>query len=80
MSIPIIGGAVVLKMAKLASDGIPEGFLTPMIVGVVAAAIAGWIAIASLLRLVSTRNFLPYVAYRFVAGAFIMVVAATHWR
>lgn len=80
MSIPIIGGAVVLKMAKLASDGIPDGFLTPMLVGIIAAAIAGWIAIASLLRFVSTRNFLPYVAYRFVAGAVILVVAASHWR
>lgn len=80
MSVPIIGGAVVLKMAKLASNGIPDGFITPMIVGVVAAAIAGWIAIASLLRLVSTRNFLPYVAYRLVAGTAILVVAATHWR
>lgn len=80
MSIPIIAGAVVLKMAKLASDGIPDGFVIPMVVGVIAAAIAGWVAIASLLRLVSTRNFMPYVAYRFFAGTLILVVAATHWR
>lgn len=80
MSVPIIAGAVVLKMAKLAANGIPDGFITPMIVGVVSAAIAGWVAIASLLRLVSTRNFAPYVMYRLVAGAGILIVAATSWR
>lgn len=80
MSVPIIAGAVVLKMAKLVSDGVPDGFITPMIVGVIAAAVSGWIAIASLLRLVSTRNFFPYVVYRVALGVAILGIAATSWR
>ena len=80
MSVPIIAGAVVLKMAKLVVDGVPEGFITPMIVGIVAAAVSGWIAIASLLRLVSTRNFFPYVVYRVALGVAILGVVASSWR
>ena len=41
MSVPVIGGAVLLKLTKLASDGIPDGLLVPMIVGIIAAGISG---------------------------------------
>ncbi len=64
MAIPVTAGAVVLKLAKLASDGIPEGLLTPMIVGIVTAAISGWLAVWGTLRLVRTRSFAPFVLYR----------------
>ena len=64
MAIPVTAGAVLLKLAKLASDGVPEGLMTPMIVGVVAAAISGWVAVWGTLRLVRTRSFAPFVLYR----------------
>jgi undecaprenyl-diphosphatase len=80
MSIPVTGGAVVYKMAKLAKDGIPHGLAGPMVVGVITSAIAGFAAVWGTIRLVRTRTFTPFVVYRVLAGAGVLVVAAAHWR
>jgi undecaprenyl-diphosphatase len=77
MSLPIIGGAGLYKGAKLfAGDGIPSGFGAAFAWGMVASGVTGFIAIWFLLRLIRTRSFTPFVAYRILAGAFVLVVAA----
>jgi undecaprenyl-diphosphatase len=80
MSVPVIGGAVLLKLAKLAKDGIPDGLLTPMIVGIIAAGISGWIAMWGMIRLLRSRSFIPFVMYRFVAGFSVLALLATSFR
>jgi undecaprenyl-diphosphatase len=80
MSLPVIAGAVVLKVGKLVAEGIPEGLLVPMIVGVVTSFLAGWLAVWGTLRLVRTRSFTPFVVYRVGLGAIVLVVAAAGWR
>jgi undecaprenyl-diphosphatase len=76
MMIPVTAGAVAIKMAGLAGDGIPDGLLVPMIVGIVTAGISGWLAVWWLLRLVRTSSFMPFVIYRIVAGLFVLAVVA----
>ena len=68
MSIPVTAGAVVFKMAKLIRDGVPDGLVTPMIVGIVTSGLAGWLAVWGTIRLVRTRSFLPFVVYRCALG------------
>ena len=80
MSVPVIGGAVLLKLAKLAKDGIPDGLLTPMIVGIIAAGISGWFAMWGMIRLLRSRSFTPFVMYRFVAGFSVLALLATSFR
>ena len=80
MSVPVIGGAVLLKLAKLANDGIPKGFVTPMIVGVIAAGISGWFAMWGMIRLLRSRSFTPFVMYRFVAGISVLALLASSFR
>ena len=80
MSVPIISGAVIFKLAKLVSDGIPDGLLVPMIVGIVVAGISGWIAMWSMIRLVQTKTFAPYVVYRCLIGAGVLLAVATGFR
>ena len=80
MSLPIITGAGVVKMAGLVSDGVPDDLVVPMIVGVATAAISGWIAVWGLLRLVRTRSFTPFVLYRVALAAGIVTVLAAGWR
>ena len=80
MSLPIIAGAGAVKVAGLVSDGVPEGLLVPMIVGVATAAVAGWVAVWGLLRLVRTRTFAPFVLYRIGLALLIFVVLAAGWR
>jgi len=80
MSVPVIGGAVLLKLTKLASDGIPDGLIIPMIVGIVSAGISGWIAMWGMIRLLRSRSFTPFVMYRFVAGIAVLTLLSTSFR
>lgn len=80
MSIPVTAGAVVLKVGKLVADGIPEGLLVPMIVGIITSGLAGWFAVWGTIRLVRTRSFMPFVIYRCVLGVVVLVIVAAGWR
>ena len=80
MAIPVTAGAVVFKMAKLVKDGVPTGLGTPMIVGIVASGMAGWVAVWGTLRLVRTRTFAPFIVYRIALGVLVFTLMATGVR
>ncbi len=80
MSLPVIAGAVVFKVGGLFVDGVPEGLLTPMIVGVITSFLAGWLAIWGTLHIVKTYSFTPFVVYRIGLGILVLVVAGAGWR
>lgn len=67
MSMPIIAAAAVLKVPKLVADGIDA----PIVVGVAAAALSSWLAIAVLLRFIRNNGFAVFAIYRFALGAAI---------
>jgi undecaprenyl-diphosphatase len=78
--IPIVAGATVFKAASAAHEGLPSGVAGPMIVGTIAAAVSGYLAIAFLLRLLRTSSYRPFVYYRYFAGAAILLIIATGLR
>lgn len=80
MSLPVIAGAVVLKVGGLVVDGLPDGLLVPMVVGVATSFVAGLAAVWGTLRLVRTRSFTPFVVYRIGLGVAVLVVASAGWR
>jgi undecaprenyl-diphosphatase len=80
MSLPVTGGAVVYKMAKLFKDGIPHGLGVPMLVGIVTSGLSGWLAVWGTLKLVRTRSFTPFVVYRVALGIVVLVIVAAGWR
>lgn len=80
MSIPVIAGAVVFKMAGLVGDGVPDGLAVPMIVGIVTAGLSGWVAVWGTLRIVRTHSFMPFVIYRVVVGCVVIVAVLANWR
>jgi len=80
MGVPIIAGAGAFKVGSLVVDGIPEGLLVPMLVGISAAAATGWLAINALQRLATRSNFNVFVVYRVVLGLVILNLAATGLR
>jgi len=80
MAIPVTAGAAVFKVGKLLKDGIPDGLAVPMLVGIITSGVAGWLAVAGLLRYLRTRSFLPFVIYRVVLGVVLLVVAISGWR
>lgn len=65
--LPITGGAGLYGIAKLAVDPMSVA-MTPFVVGVVTSAVAGYAAAAAISRLVRTRTYLPFVAYRIVVS------------
>ena len=78
--IPIVFGATVFSAFEAIRDGLPDGVVGPMVVGTIAAAISGYLAIAFLLRLVRTASYAPFVYYRYAAGAAILLIIATGLR
>jgi undecaprenyl-diphosphatase len=80
MAIPVTAGAAVFKVGQLVNDGIPDGLLTPMILGIVTSAVAGWFAVAWVLKIVRTSSFMPFVIYRVVLGVIVLLLAASGWR
>ena len=80
LSIPVTAGAVAVKMLDLFTDGIPDGLLIPMAVGILTSGLSGWLAVAGLLKLVRSKSFDAFVIYRVVAGVAILAIAASSWR
>jgi undecaprenyl-diphosphatase len=71
LAIPTIAGGGLLSLLDL--DG-GDGSAGAIFVGFVVAAISGYAAIAALLRLITTRGFLPFACYCFVVGAIAIVI------
>jgi undecaprenyl-diphosphatase len=69
LSIPIIAGAGVLKSKELWLS--PEK--GPLVVGFLGAAVAGLAAIAILMRYVQNHRYTPFILYRWVLGAFVLL-------
>ena len=80
MSVPVIGGAVLFSLVKLVRDGIPDGWIAPMIAGIIAAGISGWVAMWGMIRILRTRNFNMFVMYRVAVGFGVLSIAASSWR
>jgi undecaprenyl-diphosphatase len=79
--IPIVFGAAVLKGVKdVAIDGLPPGSAGPFVVGVLAAAGVGMIAIWALLGYVRRHTYTLFVVYRLVLAAAIVIVILSGWR
>lgn len=68
MSMPITAAAAALKVPKALAA--PD--LTPVLVGMLAAAVSGWIAITVLLRYVQRRGLGVFAAYRLILGLAVL--------
>jgi undecaprenyl-diphosphatase len=74
MSMPIILAAAILKVPEALRE---TGITLPILVGIAAAAVSSWVAIAVLLRFVSNRGYGIFAIYRFVLGAVILILLGT---
>lgn len=71
LAIPTIAGGGLLSLLEL--DG-SDGSAGTIFVGFLVAAISGYAAIAALLRLITTRGFLPFAFYCFLVGVLALIV------
>jgi undecaprenyl-diphosphatase len=80
MSLPVIFGAGVVRGFDVVRDGIPQELVGGFIVGFVASAVTGWLAVWWMLRFVRTGTFGPFVVYRAVLGLSVLLLLATGLR
>jgi undecaprenyl-diphosphatase len=79
--IPIVFGAVLYKGLKhVLLESLPAGSTGPFVVGTLAAAAVGLVAIDLLLGYVRRHDYSPFVVYRLVVAATILIVIATGVR
>lgn len=71
MSMPIIAAAVVLKGPDVLKSG---GLGIEVVVGVLASAISGWLAISILLKYVSRHSYGIFALYRVLLGLAVLAV------
>jgi undecaprenyl-diphosphatase len=72
LSTPIIFGAAMVKLPGLISD--PSVITVDFTIGMAVSCIMGIASIGFLLRYVQTKDFLPFVWYRFIIGAAVIMV------
>jgi undecaprenyl-diphosphatase len=73
LSLPIIAGAVLHEAPKALQENASS---LPLVVGVLAAAISGWVAIGVLLRIVARHSYGLFAAYRVVMGLAVLALVA----
>jgi len=71
-----IAGAGALKLTDAAKDGVLADEIDVILIGAVVSGIVGWLSIRYLLRLLQTQRYVPFVLYRFAAGAFVLLYFA----
>jgi len=79
LSVPIIGGAALYGLQSVVRDmgALPSGSIPTFAVGFLAAAVSGYLCIHYFLRYLQTRSFAPFILYRILVGALLIVVLAT---
>ena len=78
--VPVTAGAVAVKAYGAVTEGLPDGVVGPIIAGILASAVAGYLAIAALLRLVRTHSYDGFVVYRLIVGFVVLGLIATGVR
>ncbi len=74
--VPATAGAAAYKGAEAIREGLPPDVAGPIIVGIIASAISGYLAIAGLLRFVASRSYNVFVVYRLLLGAGVLILIA----
>lgn len=74
MSLPIISAAAAFKVPDALRE---SGLSLPLFVGIAAAALSSWLAIAVLLRFLKSHSYAVFALYRCVLGALILGLIAT---
>jgi undecaprenyl-diphosphatase len=79
--VPITLGAVVFKgTTDILLGDLPAGWHGPFVVGVLAALASGLVAIDFLLGFVRRHTYTPFVVYRLIVAAIVLLIIASGWR
>ena len=71
LSLPIITAAVVFE----GRHAIAEGITAPLVAGVIASGVSGWLAISVLLKFIARNSYGIFALYRLIVGAGVLLLA-----
>ncbi len=74
MSMPITAAAAAYEVPKALAEG---GLGAPIVAGVIASGLSGWLAISVLLKYVARHGFGVFAAYRIALGLAVLALVAT---
>jgi undecaprenyl-diphosphatase len=74
LGIPVTGAAGGYKLLQLLREGIPAGEGGPLVLAILVACLSGWLAVWFLVNYLKRRSLLPFVVYRLVLAAVILIV------
>lgn len=80
ISLPIVAGAALLKTVEIYKHGIPAGEGAPMLIGIAASAVTGYISVAFLLRFVQKQSLAPFVWYRVIVGGGLIIAILSGFK
>jgi undecaprenyl-diphosphatase len=79
--VPVTLGAVLFKgTTDVLIGDLPAGWEGPFVVGVLAAAASGLVAIVFLLGFIRRHTYTPFVVYRLIVAAIVLLIIATGIR
>jgi undecaprenyl-diphosphatase len=73
---PVVAGAVLYKLRDVAG-GLPAGSEGPFVVGTASSAVVGLVAIWGLLAFLRRRSYTPFVVYRLIVAATVLLLIAS---
>ncbi len=74
LSTPIIAGAALKEGVSILNDGITTDMALPFVVGVLVAAIVGYMVIAALIRYLERGTFKIFIVYRLALGVLVLAL------
>jgi undecaprenyl-diphosphatase len=79
--VPTTLGAILYKgLTDVVLGELPPGWEGPFLVGILASAASGFLAIVFLLGFVRRHSYTPFVVYRLIASAIVLLIIATGVR
>jgi undecaprenyl-diphosphatase len=76
---PVIAGAGIKELAEIAQAGLISTEIVPLVGGMLAAAVVGYLAIAFLLRFLLRNSTTVFVLYRLAFGLVVLGVVWIRW-
>src|SRR6266446_6502978 len=80
LSTPLVAGAAAKKILDIAKLGLSFEQMTPLIVGIIASGVVGYLAIAFMLRYLQTHNTFLFVYYRIALGIVVLLAFSFGFR
>ena len=74
LSTPIIAGAALKEGSRILKEGITPEMVWPFVLGVVIAAIVGYLVIAVLIRYLERGTFRIFIVYRLALGVLVLAL------